>query len=326
MVGSLHLGSLLVGRRLWSTRRLAALAMVALAALITAGTLGYASSQVIRVLLPEQPVPPGGINNVMPLPDVPLLPGVRYRAMDPAEAAQESGLPVAYLSSVPADLQGSVGTEVTPQNPALPTNTDVVLHVDSLVRYSGDGHTMILELSKPSSSFIANYEVYLGDHTVHLTNGQPAWTSVFPQSFQPNVVAFVSGPYIVAAASDLPFDQLEQIASGVTVSPEASHPAGIPSAEPLHSSRNRLPGGGCRPRPVDHFVCRRSGQPRLQFDIQIGNRHRTGPERNIATVLPGRPGLSRSQAVRSRHHPFWRRKWRDGGHGKHRSDGFKRLQ
>jgi hypothetical protein len=281
-------------RRLWTTRRLWAVAVAVALMLITAGAIGYASSQVIRVFIPEQPPPTGGFSDVRVLPNVPIMPFVRYRSIDPARAAQESGLPIAYLSAIPLDLRGTVGTVVYEHGPWLTTDSRAVLRVHSLVRYRGGGHTLIIELSEPSPAIIAKYRILLGNHTVLLANGQPAWTSVFLGSFQPNVVSFVSDQFIVSIASDLSLDRIEQVASDTTVSPEATDPGQrrIPSTWPTPlPADTAVPGVDIAMVGTVNDYVAPDGNLTLQYSLQLGNRG-MGQEQNeeITLLLP--PGIA----------------------------------
>lgn len=262
-------------QRLWRTRRVAALALAAAITLGTAGCIGYASHQIIRVFLPEQGMPAGEANDVTALPVMPFPWFQRYRAIDPARAARESGLPVAYFSAVPSDLRGDVGTVIYEQKPWLKTEGQVVLRMHSLVRYRGSGHTVLLELSEPSPPVVAKYRILLGEHTIHLANGTPAWTSVEIQSYEPNELSFVWGQYIVTLASDLPFDRVEELASTVTVSPEASNPAqrGIPPTWPTPlPAETAVPSVDIQVAgSAEHYVSAH-GKPGLRYHFDIGNR------------------------------------------------------
>jgi len=165
---------------------------------------------------------------------------------------------------------------------------------DSLVRYRGKGHALIIELSEPSPAVIAKYRVLLGNHTVRLPNGQPAWTSVSIQSFQPNVVSFVAGQYIVSVASNLSLARTEQLASTVTVSPETADATrrGIPSTWPTPlPADTAVPGVEiAMVGTADHYVSP-NGKRGLQYDLQIGNRG-MGQEQNEDVTLLLPPGIT----------------------------------
>lgn len=279
-------------KQAWATRRTIAVALAVVTAMATAGSIGRGSIQVIRVFFPEQ----GGARmgprgNMMGLFASPGIPFVRYRAISPAVAARRSGLPVAYLAKVPSVLRGTVGTRVYQGGSWTTTNTGVGLKLHSLVRYSGTDHTLIVALFEPSPTLIARYQVLLGEHTVHLTTGQSAWTTVTPNSYQPDQVAFISGRYIVSIASDLPFQRIERIASAITVSPATAGgqlpslwPAPLPVATANFGVDIALTGT------VERYVSA-GGKLGLRYSLRIGNRA-MGQERreDIALILP--PGIA----------------------------------
>jgi hypothetical protein len=206
--------------------RVAVLSVVVAIAVVAAGTFAYAaSSGVIRVQNPERTATPHALTGV---PQFTFA--VRsYRSTEPASAAQESGLPVAYLSPVPANLVGgTVETAVIPPGKGSESGTGskVDFRLRSAVRYRANGHTVVIELTQPSTTIVNRYHFWLGNHTIVLSSGERAWTQVLPE-VTPYIVTFVSGQYLVGVASDLSVAQTEDIASHVIVSREAQNPARV---------------------------------------------------------------------------------------------------
>jgi hypothetical protein len=142
------------------------------------------------------------------------------------------------------------------------TLSGLAVAIRSVVRYRGGGHTVIVLLNEPSPTAIKTRELYLGQHTVHLPNGQEAWASadqlsgvpfIHPQpstapSMHPgldtvNMLAWVEGNYVVSLWSDLSEARLRQLAATTEVVPPNAIPSqrGIPSNWPTPLPLDRLP-------------------------------------------------------------------------------------
>jgi hypothetical protein len=270
------------------------LAVVAATAIVAAGSLAYAAGGgIIRVQIPEQMVTPGARGEVSGFPQFTFAIST-YRAIDPRTAAHDSGLPVAYLSPVPAEVAGgTVETSIPPPGQASETGTGskVEFTLRSAVRYRANGHTVVVELTEPSAAIIAHYHLWLGDHSVQLPGVGRAWTQVLPEP-TPYIVTFVSGPYLVGVASDLSMAQTEDIASAAVVSPEVGNPAGIPGNWPAPLPVDTpIPGVQMEVYgSADHYVDA-DGHPGLAYQFAFRN---IGMEEvhdeAVSMILP--PGLA----------------------------------
>ncbi|MDQ2740702.1 MAG: hypothetical protein M3Z66_00110 [Chloroflexota bacterium] len=190
-------------------------ALVLGAALV--GTVVYAATSVIRVHLPEQPL----TRKVVPY----FLPTAmrHYTFENPATAG---GRPVAFLGHPPASFSRSIAVSLSSPfnwngNPAI----DAV--VRSTVRYRGTGHTVLVTMFEPSPKDVGTKVFELATKTMHLANGQRAWSSSSPgraldRDIQPpaqtvNGVEFTHGRFIVGVFSDLPVPAVSALAAQVVV-------------------------------------------------------------------------------------------------------------
>jgi hypothetical protein len=236
--------------------------LLVLLALLVAGTVALAAGGIIRVYHPETPISPGTAGKLFFAPVLPPYPSVHYRALDPATAARQSGYAVAYLRTPPADIHHSVGVDVIthaglPATPPTPmpgqqSPPGLAVAIRSVVRYGGDGHTVLLTLVEPSPQVIRTRELLLGQRTVRLPSGQDAWGSsdvgqalpfLQPVSGGVHVLAWVSGHYVVTMFSDLSFARLKGLAGQVAVIPPASSPSQrhVPSSWPAPMTVAPLP-------------------------------------------------------------------------------------
>lgn len=190
-------------------------ALVLSAALV--GTVVYAATSVIRVHRPEQPL----TRNVVPY-FVPMAMR-HYRVENPATAG---GRPIAFLSHPPASFSRSIAVS---QSPPLDWKRypDIDAVIRSTVRYRGAGHTVLVTVFEPSPRDIRTKVFELGTTTMHLANGQLAWSSsnpgrAFDRDIQPlartvNAVEFTNGRFIVGVFSDLPVSTVSALAAQVVV-------------------------------------------------------------------------------------------------------------
>src|SRR5438067_1156831 len=89
---------------------------------------------------------------------------LRFYPIDPARAAQESGLPVAYIQQPPAPWSRQVSVSLSPYTgPWIPHQISFAWR--SAVRYTGGGHTVVVVLGEPSPAAIKRYAFLLGEHT-----------------------------------------------------------------------------------------------------------------------------------------------------------------
>ncbi|MGH2442408.1 MAG: hypothetical protein ACRDFX_04525, partial [Chloroflexota bacterium] len=132
-----------------------------------------------------------------------------------------------------------------PKDPSL---RGLAVAVRSVVRYRGDGHAVIVLLNEPSPLAIQNRKLLLGEHTVRLPNGQPAWASsgtlgvpfIVPREGANNTLAWVSGHYVVSLWGNVSQATLQRLAVGTAVVP--------PRPAPFH---RHIPANWPAPRPLD---------------------------------------------------------------------------
>src|SRR5947209_27484 len=206
------------------------LVFVLLLAVVLVGTVAYAATSLIRVQPPEQRDAGERGTAVFGMFFPP--PGyARYRPIDPRRAARESGFAVAYLRPPPAGLDRSVGVWFpVPRHLSVPTPRPmpglegISMAIRSVVQYHQGSHHLLVALDEPSPR-LAQQPLLLGQHTIHLANGRPAWSSVLPESSQSNTVATVMGGYVVVLAGDVPMKIVERLAGTVVVVPPAGDPA-----------------------------------------------------------------------------------------------------
>ncbi len=94
----------------------------------------------------------------------------------------------------------------------------VGFNVLSFVRYAtDDGHTVVVVTARPTTA-VGTHPLLLGDTTVELADGTPAWTLTDPEAPEtPNQVTFERNGLLVSVASDRGFDALREFASQVIV-------------------------------------------------------------------------------------------------------------
>jgi hypothetical protein len=298
-------------------RRLIGMATVLLAAvLITAGIAFAAATSVIRVWPPgKSPAP----NVVFITNSLPPLSYQRFRALDPARAAHQRGLPVAYLARVPKALKGSVGVQIFVPKPCPKSNTPVARvcaaarhagplavpeRIRSLVRYHGS-HTLLIALFQLAPA-VEKHPVLLGERTVHLPNGQDAWINVAPESVESNWVTMVRGNYIVSLYSDRPMRAVQRMATTVKLSPPSGKPnrRGIPSSwpAPLPAATQITGVDIVLIGTVSHGPSTRG--PHLTYSFTFGNRG-SGHEHKLRFTLVLPPGLVFAGHSSRRRHTIW---------------------
>jgi hypothetical protein len=251
------LSTLLSRDRAGQPGRTVGLAILAVLALAILSGAVYAAGSIIRVYHPGD-----RLSTLLWTPMLPPYQDVHYRTLDPARAARESGYAVAYLRTAPAGTGTSVGVDIVPHvgwpnqtsgpQPADPRLRGQAMAIRSVVRYRGSGHTVIVLLNEPSPAAIQTRELVLGDRTVHLPNGQEAFTStgqspglsfIQPRSGRVNMIAWVQGHYVVSLWSDLSEAKLLRLASTAAIVQPKSNPSqrGIPSTWPTPLPLDRLP-------------------------------------------------------------------------------------
>jgi len=254
--------------RLGMPRWVSTLAAVLLCAAIAAGTVVTAATW-LRVERPEEP---SGEVALFP-PILPPRDEVQYRLLDPATAAQESGLAVAYLRQPPPGLAERVEVNVLPQS-AWSATDDVAIAVRSMVRYRGSGHTVLVVLDEPSPGMAQKELLALGDRTVRLADGREGWLSTHPNWPGGNALILVHHQYLVVLVSDLSGEQLQELASEVVVVPPSGAAAdrGIPPDWPTPVPDDLVVPGADIAVTGEVQIGGSARQPTMDFSASLGNR------------------------------------------------------
>jgi hypothetical protein len=129
--------------------------------------------------------------------------------------------PVAYLADPPAELTESIGLFAPPRIPWMCPNAPAFA-ILACVRYEGDGHTLLVstvEFSPAAKEALARGEVRLGDESIILADGAPAWFSEHMGWPPPNWVAMQEGDLVICVAGDLPRAEIEALANQVVFDP-----------------------------------------------------------------------------------------------------------
>lgn len=269
------------------------IALIAGALVLTAAGTTLAVSRLLRVFDPGRVFqsPEEASEAMSQAVDPPLtLPQdtTDFYQIDPRQAAAETGSALAYLSPPPSGMSEQIDVSLPMEGRWSPEEEDVALAVRSMVRYRGDGHTLLVALDEPSAAMAAE-QLILGDKAVSLPDGRPVWSAVQPNQPLPNLVTMVWDPYIVAIATDLSLDAALQLAERVDVIPATrtgSGPAGWterpkqwPTAVPavaVESGAVAISGGV--------QLVRDGGQSHLRYHLAIGNPG-TRAANDVAVVL-----------------------------------------
>ncbi len=256
---------------------------VLLAVLLVTVTVAYAATSLISVFPPEKQPTQDVVFVGNGLPPSETL---RFRTIDPARAARESGLPVAYLPQAPAGLRGSTGVLLFRPSPWPVTHGVVNEQTRSVVRFRGDTHTLMIALFELAPSLAGHPVMLAGEHTIHLTNGEVAWTSTQPETLESNWLTMVVDSYVVTLYSNLPLSDIESLATSVKVAPPSGDPsmAGIPAGWPTPlPAETPIPGVDIA---LTGSVVRdlSSRRPRLTYFLTFGNRG-TGHEQHLRLTL-----------------------------------------
>jgi hypothetical protein len=152
-------------------------------------------------------------------PPLVLPPDAQYNTLQPNEKpANPTGRPIAQLSVIPADLEGSIAEEVNRHagQPGDPTDAPgaIAYQVLSSVRYQGNGHTVYVTTARASRAAEAQ-GISLGNTEVTLSNGSVAYVSKLPGT-QSQVVWRKDG-VLITVAGDVASDELVTVASGVVL-------------------------------------------------------------------------------------------------------------
>ncbi len=285
-------GPCVLGRH-WRERRVLATGVMLLAILAVATTVAFAASAVIpriHVLPPEKQSTSRIIqisNSLPPLKDQ------LYRPLDPAVAAHQSGLPVAYLQQAPHSLRGgTVGVQIFPPHPWPQPQWRAPEALRSLVRYQG-GHSLLIALYQLAPEVVKNDQVVLGERTVHLPNGKDGWSDVEPGMLDQFWVTTLMDGYVLSLYSDLPLRTVEKLATTVTLAPSSGNPGhrGIPKYwPPPLAAPTQIPGVDIAlVGAAGHYVSH--GHPHITYSLTYANRG-SGHERKLRFTLVLPSGLA----------------------------------
>lgn len=232
-------------------------------------TLSGSGSSKLQVRRPEE-------SSTEPAPFPPIVPPAgeeQYRSIDPAQAARESGLAIAYLRQPPVVANGTVEVDVNPQS-FWADPEEISFALRSMVRYRGGGRTVLVLLTESSPGAAQREPVTLGDRTITLADGREAWVSTHPNWPQGNAVITVVDRYIVTVASDLPLEEVQKLANGVVVLPPSGSASerGIPADWPTPVAEQPATVGADIAVSGSVDIGGSSDRPQISYHLDIGNR------------------------------------------------------
>lgn len=123
--------------------------------------------------------------------------------------------PVAQFADLPRELSESLAVNFPASQTAIGENT-IAYTVLSSVRYSGNGHTVVVTTARPSVR-AANEPSVFGNQTITLRNGENTWATTGIPGKTPNQLVFVRQGLIVTLASDLPLNTLSDLAMKIVI-------------------------------------------------------------------------------------------------------------
>lgn len=173
---------------------------------------------VFTVRLPETPHVVGE-PQALAIPPLIQLDPTTYTPHDPRSAVTApDGRPIAQLRRLPANLQAL--DVIVPATVSVPQGDELrFVHLAS-VRYTIAGQQVLVTTHRPAPT-VARRTLVLGRQTVQLVNGATAWLTMGLTPPYPggptNHVVLVWDDLLISVAGDLPADQLEALAAGVTI-------------------------------------------------------------------------------------------------------------
>lgn len=277
-------------------RQVLGLAVLLLLTVALVGSVAYAASTFIRVQPPEHPNAGGWTGVIGDF--FPPSGYAQYRPIGPRRAARESGSALAYLQEPPAGSIVSVWIPVArplkvPTPRPAPGNEGLSMAIRSVVRYRQGNHTVLVALDQPSQRLAAK-PLLLGERTVRLPNGHLAWETLMSGSEESNMVATVSGDYVVVLAGDLPMQTIERLATETVVIPPSAKPAArhIPANWPPPLPPQSPPAGThIRLQASEVHESETNDRLTLTFMFSIGN-FGAATARDINTIIELPPVLA----------------------------------
>lgn len=144
-----------------------------------------------------------------------LLPpseAVEYVVLQPEQKITgRLGLPAAQLVDLPSELTEEIAVWVPPKVTAKELKSqDIAYQLNSSVRYRGNGHTAVVATYRLSPG--ANKLQQAFSNVERLSDGTEVGIATADRSNLPNRVVFKRGNSIIVIGSDLPIEQVKNLA------------------------------------------------------------------------------------------------------------------
>lgn len=162
---------------------------------------------------------------------IPPSGAVKYVVLPPGEKITgRLGLPAAQLIKPPAEVAQEIAVWVPPKTTEPFRPEEISYEIISSTRYRGNGHTIFVTTARPSPG-AAKFKQYFG-HPDKLADGTPVGVKIDCESpdaqtsgiyscvsgsSTPNQVQFMRGNLIITVASDLPLDQVKELARNASL-------------------------------------------------------------------------------------------------------------
>lgn len=168
------------------------------------------ASEIIHVVNPE--TAPG---DAIPAPFLAPPRGENYvRVQNLKKIPAPKGQPLARLNES-ATFQADTIEVFIPSAQAKNYDREIAFTILSSVRYSGNGHKLVISVAKPSAA-VADVNIGLGNKQLQLANGTTAWANQGMPVETPNQIVFLRKGLIITVASDLSLKELKQLATEIT--------------------------------------------------------------------------------------------------------------
>lgn len=131
-----------------------------------------------------------------------------------SSVSARDGRPVAQFAKPPSGFQLDA---VSLPEPRPVAEGSVAYTILSSVRYTGNGHTVTVSTTRPSSAAAQRPNV-LGNQTVRLADGSTVWTTTGALGGPPNRVVQVRGDLIISILGDPSVEQLKAMVPLIVVS------------------------------------------------------------------------------------------------------------
>jgi len=171
---------------------------------VASGVINVRNPEAVKkgpVIAPPPLIPPGQM-------------GYANWRSDKAIAAPD-GRSVAQLAQPPVSITQAIATnfpDIRPEQDA----TTVSYTILASVRYTGNGHTVLVTTARPSPAAAQETAVF-GNKTVKLVDGSTAWVTTGIPGDIPNQVVLVKDNLIITVAGDLPLNDLQTLAGDIAI-------------------------------------------------------------------------------------------------------------